>query len=100
VNFGQFPPERNKFERFNVIGRYYVDPAVVRQMGWTGDVTVKVRYTYERNHNTNWATDNLTPYVPTPDTTELSGANRSIFLAGTNPNYTAQLLALSVAVKW
>ena len=100
VNFGQFPPERNKFERFNVIGRYYVDPSIVRQMGWTGDVTVKVRYTYERNQNTNWATDAMTPYVPTPDTTELTGASRSIFLAGTNPNYTAQLLALSMVVKW
>ena len=83
-----------------MIGRYYVDPSVVRQMGWTGDVTVKVRYTYERNQNTNWATDAMTPYVPTPDTTELTGASRSIFLAGTNPNYTAQLLALSMVVKW
>jgi len=100
VNFGQFPPERNTFERFNIIGRYYVDPAVVRGMGWTGDVTLKVRYTAERNHNSNWATDNVTPYVPTPDTTELTGANRSLFLAAFNPNYTAQVIAMSVAVKW
>ena len=100
VNFGQFPAERNKFQRFNVIGRYYVDPSVVRQMGWTGDVTVKVRYTWERNQNTNWATDNMTPYVPTPDTTELTGGSRSIFLAALNPNYTAQLIALSAVVKW
>jgi MtrB/PioB family decaheme-associated outer membrane protein len=100
VNFGQFPAERNTFDRFNVIGRYYVDPSIVRQMGWSGDVTIKVRYTYERNQNTNWATDNLTPYVPTPDTTELTGAGRSIFLAAYNPNYTAQLIALSAVVKW
>ncbi|HEU0011002.1 MAG TPA: hypothetical protein VFT34_14385, partial [Verrucomicrobiae bacterium] len=100
LNFGQFPTERNTFQRFNVIGRYYVDPAVVRGMGWTGDVVVKVRYTAERNHNTNWATDNVTPYVPTPDTTELTGANRSLFLAAFNPNYTAQVIAASVAVKW
>jgi len=100
VNFGQFPTERNTLQRFNVIGKYYVDPSVVRQMGWTGDVTLKLRYTAERNHNTNWASDNMTPYVPTADTTELTGASRSIFLAAFNPNYTAQLVALSLGVKW
>ncbi len=42
-------------------------------MGFKGDVTVKVRYTWEKNENTNWAIDNLTPYVPTPDTTESDG---------------------------
>jgi MtrB/PioB family decaheme-associated outer membrane protein len=100
VNFGQFPPEKNEFQRFNVIGKYYVDPSIVRQMGWTGDVTLKVRYTWERNRNENWATDNMTPYVPTVDTNELTGASRSLFLAAFNPNYTAQLVALSVVVKW
>jgi MtrB/PioB family decaheme-associated outer membrane protein len=100
VNFGQFPTETNTFQRFNVIGRYYVDPDVVQQMGFTGDVTIKVRYTWEKNENRNWAIDNLTPYVPTPDTTELTGANRSLFLAAFNPNYSTQIVALSTVVKW
>jgi hypothetical protein len=100
VNFGQFPPERNVFQRYNVIGKYYVDPSMVRQMGWTGDVIIKLRYSWERNENRNWAIDNLTPYVPTPDTTELTGASRSVFLAAFNPNYTAQVVALSMMVKW
>jgi len=100
VNGGQFPKETNTFQRFNVIGRYYVDPTVVQQMGFKGDVTVKVRYTWEKNENSNWAIDNLTPYVPTADTTELTGANRSLFLAAFNPNYTAQIVAVSTVVKW
>jgi Putative outer membrane beta-barrel porin, MtrB/PioB len=100
VNFGQFPTETNTFQRFNVIGRYYVDPTVVQQMGFKGDVTIKVRYTWEKNENRNWAIDNLTPYVPTPDTTELTGANRSLFLAAFNPNYSTQIVALSTVVKW
>ncbi len=100
VNFGQFPKETNTFQRFNVIGRYYVDPTVVQQMGFKGDVTVKVRYTWEKNENSNWAIDNLTPYVPTADTTELTGANRSLFLAAYNLNYTAQIVAVSTVVKW
>ncbi len=100
VNGGQFPTETNTFQRFNVIGRYYVDPTVVQQMGFKGDVTIKVRYTWEKNENSNWAIDNLTPYVPTADTTELTGANRSLFLAAFNPNYTAQIVAVSTVLKW
>jgi MtrB/PioB family decaheme-associated outer membrane protein len=100
LNFGQFPTEENRFQRFNVIGRYYVDPSVVRQMGWTGDVTVKLRYTWERNRNTNWASDNMTPYVGSPDSVELTGGGRSLFLAAFNPNYTAQVVAASVVLKW
>jgi MtrB/PioB family decaheme-associated outer membrane protein len=100
VNGGQFPAETTTFQRFNVIGRYYVDPTVVQQMGFKGDVTVKVRYTWEKNDVSNWAIDNMTPYVPTADTTELTGANRSLFLAAFNPNYTAQIVAVSTVLKW
>jgi MtrB/PioB family decaheme-associated outer membrane protein len=100
LNFGQFPTEDNKFQRFNVIGRYYVDPSVVRQMGWTGDVTLKFRYTLETNRNSNYATETLTPYVGTPDSIELTGGGRSLFLAAFNPNYTAQVVAGSVVLKW
>jgi MtrB/PioB family decaheme-associated outer membrane protein len=102
VNFGQFPTERNILQRFNVIGRYYVDPFTVRQMGFEGDITIKVRYTWERNRNENWAYDNLTPYVPTadPGQPEISGGSRSLFLAAFNPNYNAHLIAASTVVKW
>ena len=49
----------------------------------------------------NWAIDNLTPYVPTADqTVDLTGGGRSLFLAAFNPNYTAQIIAASVNVKW
>src|SRR5262249_6320938 len=37
VNGGQFPKESTTFQRFNVIGRYYVDPTVRQQMGFKGD---------------------------------------------------------------
>jgi MtrB/PioB family decaheme-associated outer membrane protein len=108
VNFGQFPTERTNFLRFNAIGQYHVDPVFVRQMGWVGEVVIKTRYTYERNRVDNWAINNLTPYVGTPDSpgaapnadTELTGGSRSLFLAAFNPNYTAQVVALSVALKW
>ena len=101
VTTTQFPTERNQFHRLSVLGKYFVDPDIVRQLGWTGEVVAKVRYVYERNRNTNWATDNMTPYIPTADqTTDLTGGGRSLFLAAINPNYTAQFIAASLALKW
>lgn len=100
VNGGQFPKETNTFQRVNAIGRYYVDPVLVQQWGFKGDVTIKARYTWEKNENHNWAMDNMTPYVPTAETTELTGANRSLYLAAFNPNYTTHIVALSTVVKW
>jgi MtrB/PioB family decaheme-associated outer membrane protein len=98
----KFPDEKNNFQRFNVIARYFIDPEIVRRMGWNGEVVTKLRYTWERNHNTNWATDNFSPYSPSSadaggDTTN---GGRSLFLAYNNPNYTAQIIAASLALKW
>lgn len=101
VPFTQFPKESNQFQRFSAIAFYNVDPAFVRQMGWMGEVVVKTRYTYESNRNINWASDSMTPYIPTADqTVDLTGGGRSIFLAYYNPNYVAQMLALTVSFKW
>jgi hypothetical protein len=76
---------------------------VVKQMGWFGQVTVSAHYTWEQNHNTNWATDNFSPYSPSAADAggnDISNGGRSLFLAYNNPNYTAQIIALSVAMKW
>lgn len=101
VTTTQFPTEKNSFQRFSATSRYFFDPAVVRQMGWNGEVIAKLRYIYERNRTENWAIDNMTPYIPTADqTTDLTGGGRSIFLAYANPNYTAQIIAMSLAFKW
>ena len=94
-------PSRTTFQRFNVVAKYYVDPAVVKQMGFIGNLTLKARYTWEQNHaDTNWAINNFTPYSPSPADAggagDLTNGGRSIFLAYNNPNYTAQILAFSV----
>jgi MtrB/PioB family decaheme-associated outer membrane protein len=99
----QFPDEHNLFQRFNLVAKYYVDKDYVRQMGWFGEVTFKARYTWERNHNSNWATDNFSPYSPSqndPGGLDSTNGGRSLFLAYNNPNYQAQIIALSVATKW
>jgi MtrB/PioB family decaheme-associated outer membrane protein len=108
LNTGQvgpvvWPDEHNIFQRFSLIMKYYVDPMVVKQMGWFGEVTLKARYTWERNQNSNWATDNFSPYSPSAADAggnDITNGGRSLFLAYNNPNYQAQILALSLGVKW
>jgi hypothetical protein len=96
----QFPDEKNRFQRFNAVARYFIDPEFVRRIGWSGEVVAKLRYTWERNRNANWATDQLTPYIATPDTVDLTGGNRSVFMAAINPRYDAQIFAASLAFRW
>ena len=100
VNFGQFPAERVTFQKYSAIARYYVDPILVRQMGWLGDVVIKARYSWMRNSTSGFAYDNMTPYWPTADTIALEGGSRALFLAAINPNYTAQVVAMSLELKW
>jgi MtrB/PioB family decaheme-associated outer membrane protein len=98
-----WPDERNIFQRVNVMAFYYVDPSVVKQMGWVGNVTLKARYTWERNDNSNWATDNFTPYSPSPADAggiDITNGGKSLFLAYNNPNYTAQIVTLAASVAW
>jgi MtrB/PioB family decaheme-associated outer membrane protein len=97
-----FPDEHNIFQRFSLTAKYYFDPAVVKQSGF-GEVALKARYIWEQNKNTNWATDNFSPYSPSAADaggTDISSGGRSLFLAYANPNYTAQILALSLVAKW
>jgi MtrB/PioB family decaheme-associated outer membrane protein len=98
-----WPTESNRFQRFNFVAKYYVDPSVVKQMGFAGKITLKGRYTFEQNHSDNWAINNFTPYSPSANdqtVIDITNGGRSLFLAYNNPNYTAQILAFSVIGQW
>jgi len=108
LNTGQtvatpWPDEHNIFQRFSILAKYYVDPMYVKQMGWLGEVALKARYTWEQNKNSNWATDNFSPYSPSSADaggSDITNGGRSLFLAYNNPNYTAQIITLAIATKW
>jgi hypothetical protein len=98
-----WPTEKNTFQRFNVVAKYYVDPSVVKQMGFVGKITLKARYTWEHNNSDNWAINTFTPYSPSAADAggvDITNGGRSLFLAYNNPNYTAQILAFSVIAQW
>jgi hypothetical protein len=98
-----WPTEQNKLQRFNVVAKYYVDPSVVKQMGFVGNITLKARYTWEQNKADNWAINDFTPYSPSAADAgggDITNGGRSLFLAYNNPNYTAQILAFSIVGQW
>jgi MtrB/PioB family decaheme-associated outer membrane protein len=94
-SFAPFPDVTNDYTRVDAVVRYRVDPDLVRKLGWWGDVIAKLRYTWERNAVSNWQDLNQ-PDVFFVD----NSATRMISLVAQNPNYNAQVIAASVAVKW
>lgn len=91
-----FPDVTNDFQHFDATLKYGVDPDLVAKLGWESDVTVKLRYAYERNNMANWATDSMVPYMVGVD----SGANVSLFMAALNPNYEANIVTVELGFAW
>lgn len=95
---GQFPPVTTNFQRVEAKAKYVIDPAFVTSLGLKGEVSIKLRYAWERNSVSNWANDVMQPYI-FPVTGQ---ANVAYFqaLAGNNPNYNVHLIGGSVAWAW
>ena len=90
---GQFPQNATWFQRLDAIATYTFDKETVAQLGWKGEVKAKLHYAWERNAETNWANDPLTPYTLLPVSTNL-------WLGWDNPNYNVQMLSGSIAFTW
>jgi MtrB/PioB family decaheme-associated outer membrane protein len=93
---GLWPAVTDTFTRFDATLRYKVDEDVVKKLGWVGDVYVKLKYAYEQNYVDNWALGNMQQYMYY----SASARSQQVFMAGDNPNYTAQYVAASLAIKW
>jgi MtrB/PioB family decaheme-associated outer membrane protein len=93
---GQFPDVKNTFQRLDAILRYKLDESLVRQFGWKGNVTAKLRYAWERNSVANWQNDLMQNYMQPID----PNTGYMVWLAGNNPNYNVQLIAASLAFTW
>ncbi len=102
---GQFPDVKTNFQRFDALAKYTFDKDVVRQLGWTGEVSAKLRYAWEHNSVANWQIDNISPYLGTaPFCGNAAGTTFSCgymtWMAYNNPNYNVHLLAASLAWNW
>jgi hypothetical protein len=76
--------------------RYKFDETFVKQLGWVGDVYFKVKYAYETNFVNNWALGNMQQYMYYA----ANARSQQVFMAGDNPNYTAQYIVATLALKW
>jgi MtrB/PioB family decaheme-associated outer membrane protein len=90
---GAFPDVTSLLQRLDATAVYKFDRFWLAQMGWTGDLKAKLRYTWEKNSVANWANDLLTPFTP-----GVSGS--ALFLGFDNPNYNVQMLAASLIASW
>jgi hypothetical protein len=95
---GQFPDVTTTFQRLEARAKYIVDPDFVRSVGWRGEVSLKLRYAWERNSVTNWNTDSMQAYMY--QTLNQSQVAYYQALAGTNPNYNVHMLGGSVSWAW
>jgi MtrB/PioB family decaheme-associated outer membrane protein len=101
-----YPDTRTTFQRFDALATYKVDPSLVRQMGWSGEALIKLRYAFERNSVNDWQINDMQPYMYLPpcvtgaSSIGVCGNNMMLWLAGDNPNYNVHLLAVALALKW
>ena len=87
---------RNNYQRLDASLKHTVDPSLVAKLGWVGEVYVKARYVWERNSVDNWQQEGMSPLLYLNDT----AVARLIEMGGTNPNYDAQFVQLSLNAKW
>jgi MtrB/PioB family decaheme-associated outer membrane protein len=92
--FTAFPNNNTNFQRVDVTATYTFDPTWVHQMGFRGDISARLRYTWESNSVTNWQNDALAPF------TDIPGMTNAIWMAYDNPNYNVQMLSASLIARW
>ncbi len=93
---GQFPDVKTTFQRLDALLKYKLDEDKVRQLGWKGNVTVKLRYAWERNGVGNWQNDLMQNYMQATD----ANTGYMTWLAWNNPNYSVHLIAASIGFNW
>ena len=90
---GQFPANHTWFQRLDATAIYTFDKQQLTSMGWSGGLKAKVRYTWERNSEDNWANDPLTPLTTNP-------ASTNLWMGWDNPNYNVHMLMGSLVASW
>lgn len=92
----QYPDVKNTTHALSVRLRYKMDEDTVHKLGWVGDVTTTLGYTFAYNKMNNWQINDITPYMVNTD----AGANKSLFLGFLNPNYISHYVGLTTEIHW
>jgi len=93
------PDALTTYQLFEGTLKYKFDQDQLRAMGWTGQGYVKLRYVYETNFSTSWLANQMMPYMYAVLPTATGGGNK-VWMAGDNPNYSAQLVMATLGLSW
>ncbi len=93
----QYPDYNSIANRFDVTAKYILDSVY---WGFWGETFVKVRYLYETNQISNWQNDLVQVYMYQVTNSSTTGFRQQVFMAGDNPNYRVQAIALVFGGKW
>lgn len=93
------PPEYTTFDHFDATMMYKLDPLAFGQTKTT-EAIFQLHYLYERNSVANWQGDGVAPYMYSTTNSSTTAMKDMIFMAGDNPNYSAQALMASLVFKW
>ncbi len=94
-----YTPSKTSFDRIDAKLRYKIGTDYLNMM-MVKEAYFQLHYAYELNRVKDWQTDGAVPYMYSTLNSSTVGFKDMIFLAGTNPNYHAQVLVGSFIVKW
>jgi Putative outer membrane beta-barrel porin, MtrB/PioB len=95
-----FPDYNTIANRVDASAKYILDPTITAMCGWIGETFIRVRYLYEQNKVSNWQNDLVQVYLYAVTNSSTTGLKQQIFMAGDNPNYTAQAIVATFGAKW
>ncbi|MBJ7534134.1 MtrB/PioB family decaheme-associated outer membrane protein [Rhodomicrobium vannielii ATCC 17100] len=95
ANCAPWPTVNTTLQRIDAQARYKLDPELITQLGFEGDVFWKLKYSWDRSRVDNWQNDLVTPYMYLVDNTA-----RNISMASYNPNYDIHAVSTSLNFKW
>ena len=93
---GQFPDVHSAYQRLEATAKYTFDEIWVCKMGWSGKVSARLRYLYERNGVQNWQNDFMQTYM----FSTIPNSGYMTWMPWNNPNYNVHLLGGSLAFTW
>jgi MtrB/PioB family decaheme-associated outer membrane protein len=93
------PNATNTYQLFDAVLKYKFNQDQMRAAGWMGQGYMKLRYVYETNHVSNWQSDSMMPYMYAVAPSATGGGNK-VWMAGDNPNYSAQLIMATLGLTW
>jgi hypothetical protein len=95
-----YPAENTNFDHIDATLLYKIDPTLFNQPSGRGEAILQLHYLYERNNVSNWQSGAVAPYMYSTLNSSTTAFRDQIYMAGDNPNYSAQALMASLVLKW